>query len=183
MFKQVKQLKLDSFPSYFPKKQNKQDRHIVITKLNSTLVWDDLFLDIEFKLFPSKKSFSKIKVDLWFDRKEAKSFLFDILHSFGPTNEFTLKATLDLQGLPLGTHSVKVGMYELFSFIEKRNHAEKEISIEYTPETKKAMLKEVPIVKKIEGEGIAIVSDSEKRIYREIEKKEKKEMVAKQDKW
>ena len=31
------------------------------------------------------------------------------------------------------------------------------------------MLKEVPIIKKIEGEGIAIVSESEKHIYQEID--------------
>jgi hypothetical protein len=180
--KRVRQLKLDRFPSEFPKKQKEYEKHIVITKLDSTLIWDELLLEIDFKLIPNKIVFSKIRADLWFDQKATNSFLFDILHSFGPTNDFTLKTTLDLQGLPSGTHSIKVEMYELWSFLEKHNHTEKEITIEYTPQTKKAMLKEVPIIKKIEGEGIAIVSESEKHIYQEMQETRKKELASEREK-
>jgi hypothetical protein len=180
--KRVRQLKLDRFPSEFLKKQKEHDRHIVITKLDSTLVWDELLLEIGFKLIPNKIAFSKIRADLWFDQKVTKSFLFDILHSFGPTNDFTLKTALDLQGLPSGTHSIKIEMKERWSFLEKHNHTEKEITIEYTLQTKKAMLKELPIIKKIEGEGIAIVSDREKHIYQEIQETRKKELVSDREK-
>jgi hypothetical protein len=180
--KRVRQLKLDRFPSEAPKKQKEHDRHIVITKLDSTLVWDELLLEISFKLIPNKTAFSKIRANLWFNQKATKSFLFDILHSFGPTNDFTLKTTLDLQGLPSGTHSIIVEMYELWSFLEKHTHTEKEITIEYTPQTKKATLKEVPIIKKIEAEGIVIVSDSEKHIYQEIQETRKKEIASEREK-
>ena len=38
-----------------------------------------------------------------------------------------------------------------------------------------------PGIKKIEVEGIAIVSDSEKRIYREMKESMKKEIVSKRE--
>jgi len=41
----------------------------------------------------------------------------------------------------------------------------------------------VPIVKNVAGIDIAIVSDSEKNIYREIEEDMKKEAVSRQDKY
>jgi hypothetical protein len=44
------------------------------------------------------------------------------------------------------------------------------------------MLKEVPIIKKIEGEGIAIVSESEKHIYQEMQETRKKELASEREK-
>jgi hypothetical protein len=41
----------------------------------------------------------------------------------------------------------------------------------------------VPIVKSVAGNDLAIVSDSEKNIYREIEEDMKKEAVSRQDKY
>ena len=174
---------MDRFPSEFPKKQKEYDRQIIITKLGSTLVWEDLFLEVEFKLVPNKNAFSKIKANLLFDQRVTKSFFFDILQSFGSTKEFSLKTTLDLKGLPSGVHSIKVEIYELWSFPEKHNRTEKEITIEYTPQTKKASLRKVPIVTKVQGDDLAVVSDSERRIYEEIQETVKKEVDSKRKKW
>jgi hypothetical protein len=41
----------------------------------------------------------------------------------------------------------------------------------------------MPIVKSIAGTDLAIASDSEKDIYREIEESIKKELVSKRDEW
>ena len=76
---------------------------------------------VEFQLFPNKNYFSKIKAELWFDREKAESILFDIMQSFNNTNEFTLKATLDLKGIPQGNHSVTVEMYGLWEFVMSRS--------------------------------------------------------------
>jgi hypothetical protein len=37
-----------------------------------------------------------------------------------------------------------------------------EVVIDYVPQTRESRLRKIPIVKKVEGEGIAVVSDSEK---------------------
>ena len=134
---QTKQLKLNSFSSQLQKKLQEQEKQIIITRFDRKLVWNELILEIEFKLSPNKDAFSKIKTELWFDQEKTKSFLFDILHSFGPTDEFKLKATLDLEGLPSGNHSVKIEMYEFWSFLEKSSHTEKEITFYYSPQKKK----------------------------------------------
>ena len=177
------QLKLDSFPSEAVKKIQTEEKQIIITKLNSTLVWDELLLEIEFQLVPNKNHFSKIKAALWFDQEKTRSILFDIMQSFNITDEFTLKVTLDLKEIPEGQHSVKVEIYELWEFIEKHENVKKEIIFEYTPETKKANLRKIPIIKRIEGEGVAVISDSEKDVYREIQETMKQEVDSKRDKW
>ena len=181
MSKQAKQVKLDSYPSETQTKPSPEKKQIVITDFDSTLVWDDLILEVGFKLTPSKLVFSKVNVDLWFNQKRTKSFLFDILHSFDSTNEFELKVTLSLRGLQSGTFPVKVEMYEVMSSREKRGYTEKEIEVEYTSQTKKAKLREIPIVKKVEGDGIAIVSDSEKLLYKEMQETMKKELASKRE--
>jgi hypothetical protein len=44
-------------------------------------------------------------------------------------------------------------------------------------------LRKIPLVRKIEDQGIAVVSDSEKDIYRKIEEIQKKEMTSNRDEW
>lgn len=140
-------------------------------------------LDVEFKLAPDKNAFSKIKSDLWFDKKRTKSVIFDILHSFGTTEEFTLKAAVDMNGMEPGPHAVKVEMYELPSSGQICAYTLKEATIEYLPQKRESKPKRVPIVKRIEGEGIAVVSESEKDIYRKIEETMEKDVISKRDEW
>jgi hypothetical protein len=48
---------------------------------------------------------------------------------------------------------------------------------------KTSKLSHVPIVKSLAGADLAIVSDAERNIYREIDEGMKKEAVSKRDKW
>jgi hypothetical protein len=193
-----KQLTLDNLPAE-PKKElsekeelsrssfsgtpDKQNKQIIITKIGSVIEEDELTLDVDFRLAPNKKAFSKIKYDLWFDEKRTKSVLLDIVHSFGTTDEFTLKASLDLNGMRPGLHAVKVEMYELSSSGQICAYTLKEATVEYLPQKRESRLRKVPIVRRIEGEGIVVVSDSEKDIYREIENTMEKDMISKRDEW
>jgi len=60
-----------------------------------------------------------------------KSFLFDILHSFGSTDEFYLKVTIDPNGISPDLHLVKVEMNDLWSFKKEQVYAIQEIIVEY----------------------------------------------------
>jgi hypothetical protein len=175
--------KEELLPSSFAETPDKQNKQIIITQIGSVIEEDELTLDVEFKLVPDKNAFSKLKSDLWFDEKRIKSVIFDILHSFGTTDEFTLKAALDLNGMEAGPHAVKVEMYEPSSSGQMCAYTLKEAMIEYFPQKRESRLKKVPTVKRIEGEGIAVVSDSEKDIYREIEDAMKKDLISKRDEW
>ena len=115
-----KQLTMDNLPSEIIHKKEivKQKRQIAIDSigLKLDLKRDELTLKVDFSLFPSKGSFSKLKADLWFDNKKVKTVLFDILHAFGNTDDFSLRATLDSSGVKPGSHIVKVAIYEVSSF-------------------------------------------------------------------
>ena len=67
--------------------------------------------------------------------------------------------------------------------VEKNSYIEKEITFYYLPQNKKARLRKVPLLKKIEGDGIAVISGSEKEIYREIQETMKKDVISKRDEW
>ena len=97
-------------------------------------------------------------MDLWFDKKPVKSFLFDILHSFGSIDEFYLKVTIDPNGISHGLHLVKVEMNDLWSFKKEQVYAIQEITVEYQQENRKKRLRKIPLVKQVEGHGIVIIS-------------------------
>jgi hypothetical protein len=58
----------------------------------------------------------------------------------------------------------------------------KEKTVEYVPLDRKAGYRKIPIAKKIAGD-VAIVSNSDKEIYLEIDKTRKSELDSKRDKW
>jgi hypothetical protein len=88
-----------------------------------------------------------------------------------------------MRGISAGSHSIKVEMHEPSASGEKRSRSAKEVAIIYQPQSRESRLIKIPIVKKIEGEGITIVSESEKDIYREIEEAEKRELASQRDEW
>jgi hypothetical protein len=88
-----------------------------------------------------------------------------------------------MKGITAGSHTIKVEMYELWSSGEKLNYTSKEVAVEYIPKSREDRLIKVPIVKSIAGTGLAVVSDSDKSIYHEIEETMKKELVSKRDEW
>ena len=161
----------------------KHQKQIVITKVYLETKHEEPTLKVEFKLLPNKTFFSKIKSDLWFDKKRVKSFLFDILHSFGSTDEFYLTVTIDPNGISPGLHFVKVEMNELSSVEKEQVYALKEINVEYQQENRKARLRKNPLFKKVEGQGIVIISRKENDVTKLIGVNMKRDSLSKRDTW
>jgi len=195
--KPFKQLTLDSLLSEIGKNlsetENKQafvnvdteilsfkSKQITITQLDPTIKnYDELNVDTDFRLVPSKKDFSKIRYTIWFDGQKAYSDLIEIPQSFVASDEFEMKRILDLRGMTPGNHTVKVELCDLFS----PSCASKEIAIEYKPLTKEERFRRIPTVKKTEGVDITIVSNDEKEVFREIRDTFIKEQISKRDNW
>lgn len=185
--KATHQLTLNNLPCERPAESKglaaRQNKQILIIRLITEIKADELTLKADFKLSPSKTLFSKIKANIFFDKEIVKYSLLDILHSFGPADEFQLKTTLDLKGINAGIHIIKAEMYEPSFYGKKYCYTENEVPIEYTPDDRKTTLRKIPIVKSMEGKGIAILSDSEKKLYREIDENQKKEAASNRDEW
>jgi hypothetical protein len=144
---------------------------------------DELALKVQFKLVPSKAAFSKVKSDLWFDNQRISSVSVRIIQGPLAGDEFELTPVLDMKGIAAGSHYLKVEMYELWSDGEKLSFTQKEVTVQYVPQTKESRLIRIPIVKSFGGTDLAVVSELDKNIYREIEEVTKRESVTKRDQW
>jgi len=178
-YEQEKQLKLEIFPSELKEKSPKKNKKIVINRINSVKKYDEIALAVEFQLVPSKKEFSRLRSSLWFDGQEVKSAIVTIPQGFGDSDEFQLKLELDMRGISAGAHYVKIELQDLFSPC----FAISQITIEYIPQDKKAKYRKIPIAKKLAGDDFAIISNSDKEIYLDINKKRKSELESKRDGW
>ena len=186
--KQPKQAKLDNIPKLPNKAPAKpvgdgQKKQITITEIAAVTREDELALRIGFKLFPSRATFSKITSDLYFDGKKMGSTRLAIIQGPLATDGSEVTSVLDMKGISSGAHIIRVEMYELWSSGEKLTSASKEVTIEYVPLKREDRLIEVPIIKSVAGTNLAIVSDFEKNIYREIEKEMKRDSFSRRDKW
>ena len=185
-FKPAKQLTLDKLPAANAKQANPkpaQEKQIIITQIESTTKEDELALKIAFKLQPSRLAFSKVKADLWFDNTQISSVLIRVLQGPLATDESEYKTVLDMKGIPAGAYCIKVEMYELWSSGEKLLQTVKEVTVDYVPQTRASRLVKVPTVRSVAGADLAVVSDSEKDVYLEMEKTMKKEQQSKRDDW
>lgn len=171
--------KLEIFPSEPEKKPQEKSKQIVISGICSVTKYDEMTLNVEFELIPSKAAFSKVISSLWFDEHKVKSAIISIPQRFGVSSDFELKSELDMRGISAGTHTIGVELRDCFS----PSYATKKERIEYIPQDRKAIYRKIPIAKKIAGCDFAVISDSEKKVYREIEKTKKKELISRQDKW
>jgi len=88
-----------------------------------------------------------------------------------------------MTGIAEGQHSLRVEMYELGGSGEKLTCTSKEIIVNYVPVRREDRLVKIPIMKSIAGADLAVVSASEKGIYREIEETMKKELESDRDEW
>ena len=179
---------MDSLPNAPIKESNKatkpiQEKQIIITEIGAITREDELALKVGFKLFPSKTAFSKVKSTLSFDNQQISSVLVRIPQGPLAEDEFELTPALDMKGITAGSHSIKVEMYEPWSDGEKLSFTSKEVTVEYVPKTRESRLIKIPIVKSFGGGDLAVVSESDKNIYREIEETMKKESVTKRDEW
>ncbi len=159
----------------------KTEKQIVITEIYAKTNVDDLSLKVTFRLVPSKTAFSKVQLDLLFDNQQISSVSIRIPQGPLAAHEFELTPVLDMNGIPAGSHTIKVEMYELWSSGEKLSQAIKELTLDYLPQTRESRFVKVPRVKSVAGADLAVVSESEMDIYREIEKTMKKEQLSKQD--
>lgn len=88
-----------------------------------------------------------------------------------------------MSGIGAGNYVVRVEMYEPWGSNEKLNFTQKEITIEYIPQTKESRWVKIPTVKSIASTSLTIVSSSAKNFYREIARDQKKESMSKRDEW
>ena len=186
--KAAKQLTLDNLPNA-PKKESYKApppikvKQIIITEISAITREDELALKVGFKLVPSKTAFSKLKSTLWFNNQQISSVLIRIPQGPLTGDEFELTPVLGMKGITAGSHSIRVEMYEPWSNGEKLSFTQKEVTVEYVPQTRASRLIEIPIVKSFGGGDLVVVSESDKNIYREIDETMKKESVTKRDEW
>jgi len=161
----------------------KPTKEIIINKISDTTKEDELALKVEFSLLPSKTSFSKINLDLFFQEHLLNSTTISIPQStlLSDTSEFPL--ILDMKGIIAGEYPIRVEMYEPWSSGEKLNFTFKEIAVQYVPQTREARIVKIPTVKSVAGSDLTVISSSAKDIYREIERDQKQEAISKRDEW
>jgi hypothetical protein len=160
-----------------------QKKQIEITKIDTTTLEDELGLKVGFRLVPSRTAFSRVTSDLYFDEQKIDSLRLRVLQGPLATDASEFSSVLDMTGIEKGQHTIRVEMYELWSSEEKLTCASKEVTIEYVPLRKEDRLVRVPIVKSSAGADLTISSDTEKNIYREIEKEMKRESDSRRDLW
>ena len=158
-------------------------KRIIITEIDTLTKEDELELKVGFTLVPSRNSFSMVKLDLRFDNQKIKSLSIRIPQSPLAKDEFELTPLLDMKGIPAGNHNIKVEMYELWSSGEKLLQTFKTVTVDYVPINRESRLVKVPCVRSVIGADLAVVSELEKDLYRDIEKTTKKEQLSKRDDW
>jgi hypothetical protein len=183
-----KQTTLETLPEA-PQKESietvvyKPKKLIAITDIGFVTKEDELALRIEFGLFPSKKLFSKIRTELFFDGQKLRSVSIMIPQTPLASDDFELTTVFDMKGITAGSHVIRVEMYELWDSGEKFTCASKEVRIDYVPLRREDKLIKVPTMKNVAGKDLVVVSESEKDIYREIDENIRKEAVSKRDNW
>ncbi|MBE3115865.1 hypothetical protein IMZ68_01540 [Candidatus Bathyarchaeota archaeon] len=181
---QAKQSTLDNLSFQFniirTKEAIKPTKEIVINRIAGTTKEDELALKVEFNLLPSKASFSKINLDLYFQAQLLNSTTLRIPQSSLINDSLEFPQILDMKGIGAGNYLIRVEMYELWSSGEKLNFTLKEITVQYVPQTRELRLVKIPTVKSVAGTDLTVVSSSAKNIYREIEQDLKKESISKE---
>ncbi len=186
--KASKQQPLDHLPANTDddtekKVPRKIEKQIVITEISALTKIDELSLKITFMLVPSKTAFSKMQFILWFDNQQISSMSIRIPQGSLAADEFELTPVLDMKGVPAGSYTIKVEMYELWSSGEKFSEALKELNLVYIPQTRESRFVKIPSVKSAAGTDLAVISESATDFYQGIEKTIKKEQLSKRDVW
>lgn len=153
---------------------------VTISNLNTRVKRQDAIIHIKFKMAPSKRVFSRMKIDLCFDGESVKSFYVGIPYYYAPRKEFSIRSILSLKHIAPGKHTAKVeiaGLWQLAGSADSR-----EVTFDYYPIVKERITRAVPVIKKIEGRGIAVVTDEAKKLYKHMREYRKKELVARRDK-
>ena len=166
-----------------PNLASKPAKEIVVSNISDVINEDELALNVEFTLLPSKLAFSKINLDIYFEDQLLKSIILGIPQSSLLNDNFDFPIILDMRGISAAKYLVRVEMFELWPSGEKLCFTSKEIIVEYIPKTIESRIVKIPIVKSVAGSNIAVVSSSEKSVYLDIEQDLKKESQSKRDQW
>jgi hypothetical protein len=185
--KPPKQFTLDNLPEATVKDaleiiKEPQDEPITITQIKPITKEDELTIKIAFKL-PVKKAFSRVQSDLWFDRELAGSVVVRLLQGPLAMDESEFSAVLDMRGIAGGQHIIGVEVYGLWSGGEKLCRVIREVTIDYVPLARQSRLRKIPSVRSVAGADLAVASQADKNIYRDIEENMKRENSSKRDNW
>ena len=161
----------------------KPAKEIVVDNISYVIKEDELALKVEFSLKPSKTSFSKINLDLYFEEQLINSTTLSIPQSALFSDNLEFSKILDMKGIAAGNYLIRVEMYELWEFSEKLCFNAKDIVVEYVPQSMESHLVKVPTVKSVAGNDLTVVSIPAKIIYQEIDEDQKKESISKKDEW
>jgi hypothetical protein len=186
-FRGSKQSTLDILAYHFDiqksKGKDKPKKTIIINGIEHAAKENYLDLKIGFSLLPSKTSFSKIIVDLYFQDNLLNSTSLSIPESLLLNDSFEHSLVLDMSGIREGDYVIRAELYELWETAEKLNFTSDEIIVHYTPITREERLVKIPTVKSVAGTDLVIVSSSTKKILSDIEQDLKKESDSKKDYW
>ena len=186
-FDKSKQSTLDDLSFQFniqkPNIANKPAKEILINDISDVISEDELTINVDFTLLPSKLAFSKINLDIFFEDQLLKSIILGIPQSSLLNDNFDFPIILDMRGISAAKYLLRVEMFELWPSGEKLCFTSKEIIIEYIPTTKDSRLVKIPIVKSIAGSNLDVISSNEKRLYLDIEQDQKIESQSKRDQW
>ena len=161
----------------------KIDKWIEIAEIGTSTREDEMELKVGFRLVPSRTFFSMVTSDLHFDEQKIDSLRLRVLQGPLATDESEFSTVLDMTGIGEGKHVLRIEMYELWDSGERLYGTSREAIIEYAPVKREDRLIRIPTIKSTAGADLEIVSDSEKRIYREINEEMKKESEGKRDYW
>jgi hypothetical protein len=185
--KQAKQSTLDDLSFQFNTQRSKETakstKEIVINRIADRTKEDELALKVEFSLLPSKGSFSRIDLDLYFQENLLKSIPLHIAPSALLSDNLEYPIALDMKGIAGNNYLIRIEMYEPWSSGEKLNFTSKEIAVQYVPQTRADRLVKIPTVKSVPGIDLTVVSSTAKNIYQDIEQDQKKESISKRDEW
>jgi hypothetical protein len=186
--KQEKQSKIDDIIYQFNVQRTKgaaPRKTIIINNITTITKENELALKIGFNLFPSINSFSKINLDMYFQEDLINSTTLNIPPTALLTDSLEFPQFLDMKGISAGEYVIKVEMYEPWATGEKLNFTFKEITVQYTPQTREDRLVKVkiPTAKRVADSELTVVSSTAKQIYSEIEQNAKKESISKRDQW
>lgn len=185
--KQFKQRTIDSLAYQFDiqksisKEKSKKD--IVITGVTHIPKENELVIKIWFDLLPSKASFSKITVDIYFQDNLLNSATLGIPQSLLLNDSFEHSLLLDMRGIREGDYIIRIELYELWDTNEKLNFTSEERIIHYVPISREERLVKIPTVKSVADFDLAVVSSAANGIFSELNDDLRRESESKRDHW
>ena len=122
-FDKSKQSTLDDLSFQFniqkPNRQTNPQKKLWLTTFQSVINEDELAINVEFTLLPSKLAFSKINLDIYFEDQLLKSIILGIPQSSLLNDNFDFPIVLDMRGISAAKYIVRVEMFELWPSGEK----------------------------------------------------------------